>query len=61
MNEVCYAGNDTGMGYYKVTFLVNSTRVKLTRSFDSPYLARRFVNKLMRSRRCTPLSYPVLD
>lgn len=58
MSEICYSENDTGKGYYKVTFLVNASRVKLTRSFDSPYLARKFVNKLKHSRRCTLLSHP---
>lgn len=61
MSETCYSENDTGEGYYKVTFLVNASRVKLTRSFDSPYLARKFVNKLRHSRRCTLLSHPLFN
>lgn len=61
MSETCYSENDTGKGYFKVTFLVNASRVRLTRSFDSPYLARKFVDKLKHSRRCTLLSYPVFN
>lgn len=63
MSYTCYAekDKDAGGGYYKVTFLVNNNRAVLTRSFDSPYLARLFVNKLKHSTRCTLLSYPVFS
>lgn len=61
MSEICYSGNDTGKGYYKVTFLVNASRVKLTRSFDSPHLAKKFVNKLRHSTRCTLVSSPLFN
>lgn len=57
MNNVTYA-NKYNDGYYKVTFVVNQTREKLTRGFDSPYGARKFVNKLRYSKRCTLISYP---
>ncbi len=59
-NDTYYAGN-AAFGYYNVTFIVNETRQKLTKSFDSPYLARVFVNKLRHSKRCTLVSYPLLD
>ena len=45
-------------GYYKVTFIVNESGVKVTKGFDSPYLARKFVIKLKHSKKCTLLSYP---
>ena len=43
---------------YKVTFL-NETNQKLTRGFDSEYLARKFVQKIKHSKRCTLISYPL--
>lgn len=57
--QTCYASHDTGARYYKVTFIVNDTRQKLTRSFDSEYKAHLFVNKLRHSKRCTLTSYPL--
>lgn len=48
-------------GFYEVTFIVNETKARVTRRFDSPYLARKFVNKLRYSKRCTLLAYPVFD
>lgn len=45
-------------GYYKVTFIVNESGAKVTKSFESPYVAKKFVNKLKRSKRCTLVSYP---
>lgn len=59
--ETCRADNDTGTGYYKVYFLVNATKEKLVRSFDSLYLAEKFVNKLRFSKRCTLISCPLFD
>ena len=57
--QTCYTSRATGTGYYKVTFIVNATRQKLTRSFDSEYQAYLFVNKLRYSKRCTLVSYPL--
>lgn len=48
-------------GKFNVTFLVNASREKLIRSFDSPYQARAFVNKLRHSKRCTLISYPIFN
>lgn len=45
-------------GAYKVTYTVNATKDKLTRGFPSPFEARKFVNKLKFSKRCTLVSYP---
>lgn len=58
-NNVCYAENDTSAGHLKVTYIVNKTGVRLTKGFDSEYLARNFVNKLRKSRVCTLVSYPI--
>lgn len=56
--KTCYA-RETPPYYYNVTFIVNATREQLTRSFDSEYLAWKFVNKLKHSKRCTLVSYPL--
>ena len=45
--------------YYNVRFIINATGVKLTKSFESPYNARQFVNKLKHSKRFTLVSYPL--
>lgn len=59
-SQTCYLSNDTGMDFtYKVVFLVNATGQKLVRSFDSEYMAWKFVNKLKHSRRCRLVSYPL--
>lgn len=57
--QTCYSNCDVGTGYYKVTFFVNATNQKLTRSFDSEYQAYNFVNKLKHSKKCTLVSYPL--
>lgn len=44
--------------YYNVRFIIKATGVKLTKSFESPYNARQFVNKLKHSKHCVLLSYP---
>ncbi len=59
MSRACYDDNDTGTGYYKVYFLVNDTKEKLVKSFDSLYLAQKFVNKLKYSKRCTVIACPL--
>lgn len=59
MNTTSYApARQVDDGFYKVTYLVNNTGVKLTRSFLSPFSARKFVNKMKYSKRCTLISYP---
>ena len=47
---------EENLGYYKVTFL-NEKGIRLVRGFDSPYEARKFVNKIRKSTRCTLVSY----
>lgn len=50
-----------GTGMYNVTFLVNETKTKLTRNFDSPVFAKEFVRKLKHSKRCTLISSPLFE
>ena len=59
-NATYYAEN-AAFGYYNVTFIVNESRQKLTKCFDSPYQAKLFVNKLRHSKRCTLISYPLFN
>jgi len=48
--------NETNPGFYRVCF-INEKGVRLVRGFDSPYQARKFVEKIRKSRRCTLVSY----
>lgn len=43
-------------GMYAVTFLNNQTGARLTRTFESLYLAEQFKRKLKYSKRCTLVS-----
>ena len=47
--------------YYNVTYIVRKTGVKLVKSFDSEYLAYKFVNKLRHSKTCILVAYPVFN
>lgn len=42
----------------KVTF-INERGNHVTKTFDSEYLCRNFVNKLKHSKRCVLVSYPL--
>lgn len=53
----CYA-NQTPPYYHNVTFIVRETGEKLIKSFESEYMAYKFVNKLKHSKRCVLVSYP---
>lgn len=56
--KVFYATDyDICPGFYRVVFFSEKGE-KLCKGFDSPYLCRKFVNKLRHSRRCTLVSYP---
>lgn len=57
---ICYAG-EASRYRYNVTFIVKSSSEVLTKSFDSPYLARQFVNKLKHSKRCSLISHSPLN
>lgn len=56
--EILYADNIKPGGYYKVSFTVNASGERVIKDFDSEYMARNFVNKIRRSKRCTLISYP---
>ena len=56
-SATCYA-NEAPPYYYNVTFIVRATGEALTKSFDSEYMARQFVNKLRHSKKCALVSYP---
>ena len=43
-------------GYYTVVYIVRATGKKLAMSFDSPYKADKFINKLKHSTRCDLVS-----
>lgn len=62
MNTSSYAPSvQPDDGLYKVTYMVNNTGVKLTRSFMSPFSARKFINKMKYSKHCTLISYPIFS
>ena len=52
-----YEGEETPFAY-NICFL-NEAGQKLVRSFESPYMARKFINTLKRSKRCVLVSYPI--
>lgn len=37
---------------------INERNVRIEKRFDSPYLCRKFVNKLKHSKRCKLVSFP---
>ena len=41
----------------EVMYLIKATGALVTRTFDSPYLARKLVNKLRRSKKCELVWY----
>jgi len=47
--------------HYNVGFIIKGTGVKLVKSFESPYMARNFVNKLKRSKKCVLAFYPLFN
>ena len=51
MSGTVYAAERTTNDGISVTF-ANKDGVRLTRYFKSPYLARKFINKLRFSRKC---------
>lgn len=44
---------------FEVVFLVKATGAKVTKVFDSPYLCRRFVNKVKHGNSLELISCPV--
>lgn len=47
-----YVDNDDGTGFFKVFFRVKKTGVDLVRSFESPYIAKQFADKVRRGKSC---------
>lgn len=45
----------------KVTYIINESKTRVTKTFESAYLCRQFVNKLKRSKKCTLVSYPLFS
>lgn len=44
---------------YLVEYLINKTNKRLVQKFSSPYQARKLVNRLRHSKKCTLISYPI--
>lgn len=44
---------------FKVVYRIRETGVTVTKCFDSPFICRKTVEKLKRSRKCELISYPV--
>lgn len=57
-SAICYA-EEIPPYYHNVTFIVKETGIKLIKSFDSPYLANKFANKLKHSKNCVLVSRPL--
>ena len=48
-------------GFYKVEYIVNESGVRVTKGFNSPFLCKKFLNKLKHSKKCKLVSYPVFN
>lgn len=46
---------------YKVVYRIRESGSRVTRTFESPYLCRRFVIKLRHSKKCELISSPYLN
>lgn len=46
---------------FEVVYKVLKSGVVVTQKYDSPFLCRKLVNKLKRSKTCQLISYPILD
>ena len=55
MNSDTYYAEKPGDRAFTVTFL-NAAGQRLSRGFDSPYLADRFTRRVMHSKTCTLVS-----
>lgn len=58
MSNVRYPDEDKSVGFYKVRFLVNASKVVLERGFMTLPEAKKFVNKLNHSKKCRLISCP---
>lgn len=61
MTQIEYAESHKPVGDLDVVYIVRKTGVKLVRHFTSPYLAKKFVNKVKRGKACVLVSYPAFD
>lgn len=52
MEKAYYIDCDDSTGFFKVFFRVKKTGIDLVRSFESPYLAKQFANKVRRGKSC---------
>ncbi len=43
----------------EVVYLVVDSNVRVSKSFESEYLCRKFVSKIKKSKRCALISYPI--
>ena len=59
MNEAVYFDENVSPGFLEVVFIVRESGTKLVRNFDSEYLARKFVEKVKRSKKLILVSYPL--
>lgn len=45
----------------KVEYIVNDSGTRLIKTFESPYLCRKFVEKVRRSKKLTLVSWPLFN
>ena len=53
-----YYENVDSIGSLDVVFIVKKTGRALVKSFDSPYLAKQFVERCRKGKKCLVVSYP---
>ena len=49
------------VGLYNIVYRIKANGVVLMKSFDSQYQARKFFNRLKRSKKAELVSYPNFD
>lgn len=58
MNDTKYIEEIKTPGNLDVVFISRDSGKRLVRSFQSPYLAKQFANKVRHSKKLTLVSYP---
>lgn len=56
---IVYTGVNEPPYHYNIDYIVLKTNVRLTKSFESEFMARKFVNKLKHSKECFLISCPI--
>ena len=56
--KACYDNHPKRAARNRVTYVVNATGVRLYRDFDSPYLAKQFVERVKHGTACRLISWP---